>query len=544
MAVPAEVRAVPRPVNTIVEDSGRDSAKRYSVRERSGTAYVSGGNPQPHNGKVIGYIIDGKFVPRQQRPAITGPQELSYGGAALFRAVSGDLRDDLMRVMDAKDADTVMAIAALRVIEPRIKMRRYSTFYAKTFVSRFYPGLGLSYGKAEDLFKRLGQDTAMRLRFYQLRWSKVLAEHRVAIDGTLKQNTSSINDLSHFSRKARVKGCKDISVLYAYDIDLKEPICSQVFAGNSIDASSYREFVQTNNIVRGVIIADKGFPPEQIRQELADRPELHFITPIKNSDSRIDQYRMLDWQDVLPNYSRTITFKKQPIDNGRFLYSFRDARRAGAADVKYLDNAREQKNFELKKYVHDQARLGLIVFESDQDLEPLTVYKNYEARWELELVFRHYKSDEELDSTNVQSDFNVLGSEFVNFVATVATCRIMQRMNQSGLLKKYTYGDIIDDLNCAWRKTDAPTDKPLITDDGWVRTFPKLQEILVAMGVAEPDPSQVKKAKAPKTKRPSKEEFVGPKRPRGRPRIRPIEDKPKRPRGRPRKNPVAPVGGL
>ena len=35
MAVPAEIRAVPRPVNTIVDDCGKDSLKRYAVRQRS-----------------------------------------------------------------------------------------------------------------------------------------------------------------------------------------------------------------------------------------------------------------------------------------------------------------------------------------------------------------------------------------------------------------------------------------------------------------------------------------------------------------------------
>ena len=64
MAVPEEIRAVPRPKNTIVEDSGRDGPKRYAVRERAHTVYVAGGNPQPHNGKVIGHIIDMKYVPK------------------------------------------------------------------------------------------------------------------------------------------------------------------------------------------------------------------------------------------------------------------------------------------------------------------------------------------------------------------------------------------------------------------------------------------------------------------------------------------------
>lgn len=63
MAVPASIRAVERPSNTIVEDNGRDGPNRYAVRLRAGVKYVPGGNPQPRNGKVIGHIVDGKYVP-------------------------------------------------------------------------------------------------------------------------------------------------------------------------------------------------------------------------------------------------------------------------------------------------------------------------------------------------------------------------------------------------------------------------------------------------------------------------------------------------
>lgn len=40
MAVPAKIRAVPRPVNTIVDDSGREGPKRYAVRQRSSSKYT------------------------------------------------------------------------------------------------------------------------------------------------------------------------------------------------------------------------------------------------------------------------------------------------------------------------------------------------------------------------------------------------------------------------------------------------------------------------------------------------------------------------
>ena len=68
MAVPEYIRKVERPVNTIVDDNGRDGPNRYAVRVRASVRYVKGKkNPQPKNGKVIGHIVDGRYVPVQRK---------------------------------------------------------------------------------------------------------------------------------------------------------------------------------------------------------------------------------------------------------------------------------------------------------------------------------------------------------------------------------------------------------------------------------------------------------------------------------------------
>ena len=57
MPVPESVRKVQRPVNTIVEDSGRDSPYRYSVRERAGEKYVAqNANPRPPKTLFLGHL--------------------------------------------------------------------------------------------------------------------------------------------------------------------------------------------------------------------------------------------------------------------------------------------------------------------------------------------------------------------------------------------------------------------------------------------------------------------------------------------------------
>ena len=517
MAVPMEIRAVERPVNTIVDDSGRDGPKRYAVRERASSKYIPGGNPQPRNGKVIGHIIDFKFVPIQKTVRIE-PDMLSYGAAAVVKSVTGDIFHDLLSVYAADEVYSIMAMATLKVIKPKITLSRMSTHYNRTFVCKDYPGAAMSANHLGDLLHRLGQDGERRRKFYRLRLEQTAKDHHLAIDGMLKQDNSSVNDLSAYSYKARVRGCREVSVLYAYDIESMEPVCGEVFPGNSIDATSYTSFIRDNDIRKGIIVTDKGFPPSKIRQELDERPDLHFLTPLKRNDVRITDNDMLSFEGVLEGIDAHVVYKKKRIKGGRYLYAYRDARKAALEEADYLSKTALSKTFDPQKYEKKSNLFGVIVFESDQDLAPRTAYLCYDDRWLLELVFRSYKNDEYLDRTNVQGDFSVIGGELINFISSVATCRIIRKARQAGLLDKLSFGELIDDLSSAWRRTDAPA-QPRTDDGGWVHTLEKVFEELEALGLSQsiPRPEPRKRGRKPKS---------------------PQDQKLKRPRGRPRKNPL------
>lgn len=519
MKVPEEIRKVERPVNTIVEDSGREGPKRYSVRERSMVKYVPGKNPQPHNGKVVGHIINYKFVPIESTDKTTvEPKMLSYGSVALAKSVSEDITDDLLQIFDAKIAFSIMALAIIRVIRPATPLSRVSAHYQRTFTSVFFPGASVSLNSLSKLVDYLGVDEDSRKAFFLKRISYVMAEHHIAIDGTLKQDNSTVNDLSAFSYKARVKNTRDISVIYAYDIERMEPVCAQVFPGNCIDASAYSSFIRDNNIDRGIIVADKGFPPSKIQPELSSRPNLHFLTPIKRNDVRIKDNDMLNFQGVLLGIAANVLYCKKQIKGGKYLYSFLDQSKSSMEAKTFLTKAKQSSSFDYEKYSEKKEKFGLIVLESDQDLPPEIAYLCYEDRWKLELVFKYYKLDEDLDRTRVQGDFAVIGSEFVNFISTLITCRIINKAQKAGVLKEMSYSEMMDDLSSSWRRTDAPLNVPAASDDEyWVHTLNNVLETMekLELSAPVPKPEPKKRGRKPKIKDPAD---IKPKRPRGRPR--------------------------
>ena len=559
MSIPENIRAVPRPTNTVVVLSGT-GRYRYAVRQRSGTKYDANGKAQPINGAIIGHIIDGRYVAKETKIVSQGvmPDKLSYGASALAFSVVGDIKDDLRAVYECGDVDTILAMALLRVIRPRVTNTRLKSAYEHCFISKFIPYVGLSKNTVAKFIYHLGSNSQLMHDFYARRIDRLLPSCHIAIDGTLKQNTSIVNDLSNFSRKARVKGCRDVSIIYAYVIETMEPLCSMILPGNIIDASAYRAFIRNNNIEKGIIVTDKGFPPNKIRQELAEHKDLHYITPIRRNDVRISEYSLLEFDSAIRYEEKAVVCRKVVTKDGLYLYSFRDISGYAKENTNYIMRTIKNNSFDAQEYKSREEKSGLIVFESDLDLEPSSVYKTFKERWLLELMFNRYKNEEYFDETRVHNDFSVQGLEFINFISTLITSRILNKLEENNVLNGITYGELMEDLNAVWRRTDPPIEGIPDLDDGYWEVGVKSSfEALIKLGLCtnKQAPEKLRKAKAgrphkekkevdsqgvtsepkPRGRPKKKPEFIGPKRKPGRPKIEKT-DKIKRPVGRPKKS--------
>lgn len=483
MGIPEEIRRIDRPRNTVVYMI-REGL--YGVRERAGVKYSKAGNPCPINGKVVGHIENGMFIPLKAAMA-NEPSFLSYGSSALAKDCSDGIYEDLVGIYPLDAARSIMAMAALKVIKPSIKCSRYDSEYTRTFVSRYYPGCHLSRNTVGKLLGQVGMDAEKRKAFYLARIARIPKEHHIAIDGTLRQDSSTVNSLSGFSYKSRVKGTKDVSVIYAYDIETKEPACSAVFPGNSIDATSYRQFLTQNGITKGIIVSDKGFPVSAVADILEKNRDLHFLTPLRRNDARIEKNGMLSFEEIIEGIEGDVFAKKKKITDKRYLYSYLDVSTMGKEAHDFVKHARKGDVFDAGKYEKKKLSFGTITLESDLDMTCREAYLCYAERWKIELVFRAYKNDIGLRETNVQVDYSVIGMEFVDFISAIITTRIIERMRGSGLLEKATYAEVMEDLTNLWRQADSVMDKPSVSDGKWANALPMELEEMKALGlVREP----------------------------------------------------------
>ena len=458
MKVPEEIRKVPRPKNTVVIATGSTGLRQYVVRARAGyQRSQKTGKLVPVNGPIIGFIFNGAFVEVNSEATrvrnFSFSMLIGYGAVRVIHDASRSFEASLRKVYDWRDVQTLMACIAIRILRPGLPLDRYRTLYV--FISKL--------GRQPELFELVFAD----------RISSVASDHLVMIDGCLKQDSSIVNTLSQTSFKSVHKGHDEISLMYAYDFDLKELLCVSPYPGNTLDGSAFNSFVTQHKITRGVIVADKGFPVSQIRDLLDANPDLHYILPLKRNRKVIKSLRLLECSQSLERSDRRVEANKCKVNDHLFYYAFRDLGKAAKERNNCFDRVQKGK-LEYERYAKKIPNFGTIVFESDLDLPVESILENYDNRWELENIFDCCKSVLDQDRTQVQGDFSVIGLEFINFGVASISWKMAQSFN--GLNKEHGFMSFEERIRLLYdghRAADAPPMDANRNDGTWGAYHPQ-----------------------------------------------------------------------
>ncbi len=463
MGVPAEIRGVPRPKNTVVVDTGSKGDKRYAVRERAGTKYIPGGNPQPISGKVIGYIVDGKYCPREEpvvERAETEPQQspqpqyLSYGVPALLQPLSQDLLAQLTAVYGLVDAESILAFASLEVMLESISVLYQSSDfeeilqseYEESFLCVFYPNAKLSPRYIANLHKRIHTDTRSRHVWNAVRLNTVKEwEHLVISKGYY-----TVRSPEHPSDPGSIR-VQDITVLYAYCLERLEPICFQIFPGEVATDAAYRSFLLGNDIRKGILLTDLDFPTDNIQDLLQDRPDLHVIYELPDEDPRISTIQIPGEQDPALTRNPDIHYSKSELPGGRFLYIYQDLsedeEEEPSAFFGFWTTSEDDEE--------DRTKPPLVI-ESDLDVTPDELYDKLLSRLSMTWKLQYHNTRECVAATQSLMRPYHSGSTFVDFLASILKGRVWQKAAAVKSLQDYSYSGIISKLNLAYRQADAP----------------------------------------------------------------------------------------
>ncbi|AXJ70944.1 transposase [Mycoplasmopsis bovis] len=425
MAVPAEIRAIERPKNTVVKKSG----SMWAVIERVGCIRKNGNN-QPVEGKVIGHIIDGKFVPKEKLKITVSMK--NFGDYEIAKSVSKDLLTDLSNVYPQDMAKHIYAVALLRSINPRMTNNKLDEVFNESFMSVESPELKLGKNNVSSLIKWIGKDYSKVLEFIQNRVSKIDESNKIAIDGMLKNNNSKVNSLNDFSYKSKLKNSKNISILIAFNVTTRDVICSLPYSGNCVDVTSFPDFLEKTGINKGIIIGDKGINSSALMSNVG------FIHPLKRSLKLLEEIDAYNMKDKI-NSKDEPTWCKKIFHNGLYYYAFRNLKRASKEEQDFMSS----KKFSIERYEKIKHKFGTIVYVSDQDITCEDALNLYKQRWEIELVNDFYKNTLELETVRQHDDYSVYGDEFLNMLTLIIGNRIKNKFADSRILETKTYRDVM-----------------------------------------------------------------------------------------------------
>lgn len=473
MAIPKEILAIKRPSSTVVKQRGT----RFVVIKR--TSKRADGKIKAVDLGTVGEIIDGRYVERKAKaPKQKSIDIKDYGEVALCNKHGKDLLDELARVWGISDAKRLYTIALLRAAYGNIKNRDLMLQYTTSFASEIIPGVHLSEDTVSAFLQEIGQAYSLICEFMRNRVED-FAGKNIVVDGMLKDYNSQEGYMSEFSRKARTKGSKDLSLLYAFNPETKEPIAAKPYPGNMLDQTSINNFVAENKIVNGMMVFDKGFYNEELFEKIDKMEGLSYLIPLKQNSAFIKNYGMDNPTEHLTGYAdATILYKKVRMSNGKYLYAFRNPKMAYEQEVAYVQQAQKKDTFDSKRYTEKKSLFGLIVFKSKRNLEPLTVYLAYSQRWMIETMFNLYKNIIDRNTVNVHTDYRVYATELINFLSVIITSRVKNEIIKKELNKKYSYKQVFRMLS---KYKKVRTDKGGQWED--VTKLKYIEELVTTLGV-------------------------------------------------------------
>jgi len=462
MPIPAEILAVERPKSTRV----LYSFGRYLVVKR--TSKRVNGRTVPVDLGTIGEIKDGKYIEIRKEPRRTKAGRAvdvkDYGEVALCNLVGNEIIEELKEVYDLPDATRIYVIALLRAAYHDIKNRDIQLAYDTSFASEMYPKVALSENTISTFLETVGMEYSKISQFMRNRIEKFGGSNLV-VDGMLKDCNSDTDIFSELSRKGSKKGSKDLTLMYAYDPTTREPVAVKPYPGNMLDLTSVDDFLTEFHVKSGLLVMDKGFYGPNALKTIQGIEGLGYIIPLKQSSKLITDNEMdKEITSILSEYKDAqILWKKKKIADNRFLYAFRNPKDAYDQEIGYLVRNRNKGTYSEDKYLDKQSEFGLIVFESNMDLDPLEVYDAYAKRWEIEIMFNLYKNIVELNTTRVHGDYRVYATEFINFLSVLISSKVKWLLSNTGIATKYSYKQVFHYLGkskmarCGTERSWTPT---------------------------------------------------------------------------------------
>ena len=445
-----------------------ESVKGWTVEKRGDKHYVKWGStkwdPEAKKyrkiSKHIGTLnMNGTLTPARTRAPVEpgasngsdAPSDVlsvkEFGNAKILEQASEDLIEPLRKCFPDVFAET-LAMAELRLMEnPRLN--HASDSWRLVDDTR---GLNprMSEETLSDVLERLGGDHKGMERFFDMIDDD--SEHHMAVDlSVVFSKSKGMKMLRKGYNRFRIQGTQ-FNLNAICDTRTGMPCRLCMVCGNVKENSIIGMLDEFGIEERMVLVMDRGYGSKKILDALTARGH-DFVVALKRNSTAYD---------TVDTDEGHFIFENRAIDygTGRFwdyhAYRFEDLdMRSSEIYDKY--KAEEEKGREIK----DLDRAGNVIILSSMNITPREIYRMYKDRCAIENFFDVAKNDLGGDSTYLRSDLQVMGYNFITFLAFRIWWNIRFRLKKANLESRYTPFDLLRSFAAV--KVVYTLDGPVIT---------------------------------------------------------------------------------
>ena len=491
------------PENSIVikQDGKLIVRKKLSKDERS--------NPNTKYGCVLGYIIYGRYVPKEeysQKINFEHSPKVSY--AAIMLALLCTLQTFFLLAtkFPLKMAKQIYVLAIILFLYKNPPQRDIKRHYEESYLSVVFPNTPLSKNKISELYKSI----AMRIDACKEYNEAVLAAIQgggiLYNDGTAVHYSSNNCFLSKTGFKSKDPKDRVVNIINTFAPDVDEML-SSVHPGSYSDISVYKAHLTACGLYNGIVFGDSAFAASTVEQLKSEDPrfsELSYIGLLKSNDTRIKDNNLIEYKGSFNSPRGEVLYgKKYDEKSGKYYYTFKNLDIASKNEKNFSKTHRDDPNFD-DIYNNKRDKFGVIILESPIDFAPEVLYDIVIHRWTIETLFFQEKNFLNFDCIRVQGYREVIGQDFVRSISTSIFLKVRSYVKSLGLLANSTFSNIIERLKSVWRSiSDVEREKvkndiqwaikdegkPITGDDSWSYLLKKDMSLLETLKISKPDPN-------------------------------------------------------
>jgi transposase len=475
-----------------------------------------------HTSKYLGKNIGGKPVKVRQE-LIDNPKSLmdtsprrsfNYGELLPLLDIIKELHIDgyLNDLFNGMEKDMLITLCINRIVRP-MAMYNIKTWYEASALSLDFPDLPITSQNISELFEKIGESSIPDL-FMEKMVGNLGTKSTLMYDITSLSSYSRLIELLEFGYSRDDPSLPQINLSMIVDKDFGIPIIYDVYPGSIVDVTTLKNTIQkveAYGVKDYTLVMDRGFFSKGNLQELTGEG-LSFIIPatmalksvkelMSKTQKEVRSPRYLQMFNEEPIFVKPVTLsldekefkgycyytpKREQDERNAFytrLYEvteniqktaipswrnpaevFKERSRGMA---KYLKWKLDENHFKVKIRQNAVAqivnRMGTFIIFYNGDFDWMHCLFTYRERDIIEKGFCNLKNEIKTLPLNTQKESTTRGFLFMSFLSLILRMRLLNRMKNTGLLKKYTIEKMLLELE-KLRKVQLSNDKIIVTE--------------------------------------------------------------------------------